>query len=44
MNVASTLMAVLKIVQTPLDPMSVDVGLDTDSAAMDARVMVFPSK
>lgn len=44
MNAVLTLMAVLKVVQTPLDPMSVVVGLDTDSAAIDALVMVCASK
>ena len=36
-------MAVLIFVQTPLDPMSVVVGVDTDSAAIDDRVMVCAS-
>ena len=33
-------MAVLKLVQTQLDPITVVVGLDTDSAVMDVHVMV----
>ena len=43
MNVASTLMAVLIIVLTPLDPILVVVGLATHSAPTDVLVKVCKS-